>query len=174
MRKTNLGMSEQQRRSSIDALNGALANASILLIKTKKFHWDVVGPQFLTLHRLWDEQYESIAGYVDELAERVRMLGGLPIGTAAGFLDKSVIREHPGDVGNATQAVSMLLTDHETVVRTLREAIGICEKDAGSADFLTRLLEHHEKMSWMLRSFLEGEGVASDGVTQTRSISNMA
>jgi len=175
MRKTNLGLSEQQRRTSIDALNEALANASILLIKTKKFHWDVVGPQFLTLHRLWDEQYESIATYVDELAERVRMLGGVPIATAAGFLEKSIIREHPGQVASATQAVAMLLMDHETVVRTLRIAIDTtCAKDAGSANFLTGLLESHEKMSWMLRSFLEGEGIDSDGVTVPQSISNMA
>lgn len=166
MKTINIGLDETQRKGSIDLLNVALADGSILLIKTKKFHWDVVGPQFMTLHKLWDEQYATLALDVDAIAERVRALGGIPLGTAAGFLEFAKVVEHPGKVSSATAAVSMLLEDHELIVRNLRTAIDRCEDefhDKGTADFLTGLMEKHEQMAWMLRSFLEGEGVKADG-----------
>ena len=56
MRKLNIGLSEEQRTGVIELLNKDLANSYLLLIKTKKFHWDVVGPQFRSLHELWEEQ----------------------------------------------------------------------------------------------------------------------
>jgi starvation-inducible DNA-binding protein len=147
---------------AIRCLNRALSNVSVLTMKTKKSHWDVVGPQFMTLHKLWDVHYETLARFQDELAERVRTLGGFPVGTLAGFLREATLAEAPGDVPNATDAVSNLLADHEHVVRDLRESIDACDEqfnDKGTADFLTGLMEEHEKMAWMLRSFLQGEGV---------------
>ncbi len=164
--ETDLGLSRKQRQGSIGAMNSALANASILTIKTKKFHWDVVGPQFMTLHKLWDEQYETLAEYADETAERIRSLGGFPIGTAQGFLKNTELKEHPGDVPNATEAVQLLLRDHEAIVRSLRQAIKRCDdefEDSGTADFLTGMLKGHERMAWMLRSFLLGSGVEPSG-----------
>ncbi len=177
MKKINIGLSDEQRKGSIDLLNVALADASILNIKTKKFHWDVVGPQFMTLHKLWDEQYVTLSNDVDAIAERVRALGGIPIGTAAGFLEHAKIVEHPGKVSSATAAVSMLLEDHELVVRSLRTSVDRCDeefKDKGTADFLTGIMEKHEQMAWMLRSFLEGEGVKADGKTAPSQVPNYA
>jgi starvation-inducible DNA-binding protein len=162
----NIGLEPRAREGSIRAMNVALANASLLTIKTKKFHWDVVGPQFMTLHKLWDVQYEALTAYVDETAERIRMLGGYPLGTAQGFLKASELQEYPGEVPNATEAVRHLLADHEAIARSLRLAIAQCTEkfdDAGSADFLTGMLQGHEKMAWMLRSFLLGSAVASTG-----------
>jgi len=158
-------------------MNVALSNASLLTIKTKKFHWDVVGPQFMTLHKLWDEQYEALTDYVDEIAERIRMLGGYPIGTARGFLDASELKEYPGQVPNATEAVRHLLADHESIARSLRAGIEQCDgqfKDAGTADFLTGMLQGHEKMAWMLRSFLLGSAVQSSGEATHGRIPNNA
>lgn len=175
--ETNLGLSRAQRAGSIAALNEALANTSILNIKTKKFHWDVVGPQFMSLHKLWDEQYETLAEYADEIAERARMLGGFPIGTAKGFLRLTVLEEYPGDVPDATHAVQTLLSDHESIVRSLRKAIDRCEseyEDKGTADFLTGLLKGHEKMAWMLRSFLLGTPVIANGQITTGVVPSLA
>ena len=168
MRRMDIGLSEEQRQGSIRALNTVLCDESLLLIKTKKAHWDVVGPQFLTLHKLLDDHYEKVAKYSDEVAERVRQLGGFPVGTAAGFLAGATVREAPGTLELATDAVSHLLDDHETVIRVMRENSKICEEkcgDRGTADFLVALMQGHEEMAWMLRSFLEGEGVVSDGRT---------
>jgi len=166
MRRMEIGLSEEQRQGSMRALNTVLCDESLLLIKTKKAHWDVVGPQFLTLHRLLDEHYEKVAKYGDAVAERVRSLGGFPVGTAAGFLAGATIKEAPGTLEVVTDAVSHLLDDHETVIRVLREKSKICEEkcgDRGTADFLVAIMQGHEEMAWMLRSFLEGEGVVSDG-----------
>lgn len=142
-----------------------MSDLYLLLIKTKKFHWDIVGPQFMTLHKLWDEQYQTIEAAIDQVAERTRTLGGYPVGTAAGFLRHAKIKEHPGQVSNATESVAALVEDHELVVCTVREAIEACEgaKDRGTADFFTGLMQAHEEMAWMLRSFLEGDRVRSDG-----------
>jgi starvation-inducible DNA-binding protein len=161
---THLGLSAVELAGSIGRLNRALSNVSLLTVKTKKSHWDVVGPQFMSLHKLWDEHYDTLARFQDEIAERIRTLGGFPVGTLAGFLREATLTEQPGDIPNATNAVSALLADHEHIVRDLRQAIDACDddfNDKGSADFLTGLMEEHEKMAWMLRSFLQGEGVVA-------------
>jgi starvation-inducible DNA-binding protein len=166
MRRMDIGLSEEQRQGSIRALNTVLCDESLLLIKTKKAHWDVVGPQFLTLHKLLDEQYERVAKYVDAVAERVRSLGGFPVGTAAGFISGATVKEAPGTLELATDAVSHLLDDHEIVIRVLRDKAKLADEksgDRGTSDFLVAILQGHEEMAWMLRSFLEGEGVVSDG-----------
>ena len=165
MKHPNLGLTEQQRSASIERLNVTLSDLYLLLIKTKKFHWDVVGPQFMTLHKLWDKQYRIIEEEIDKVAERTRTLGGYPVGTAAGFLRHAKVKEHPGQVSSATESVAALVEDHELVVRTMRESIDACEaaKDRGTSDFFTGLMQAHEEIAWMLRSFLEGDQLRSDG-----------
>lgn len=161
MRKLNIGLTDEQRQGVIEMLNCDLADAYLLLLKTKKYHWDVVGPQFRTLHELWQEQYEAITENIDEIAERVRMLGGYPIGTVEGFLKKTSIKEHPGDLPSAPEMVERLAVDHELIIRNLREHIDQCDElhDQGTMDFLTGLMEQHEEMAWMLRSFIEGQAI---------------
>jgi starvation-inducible DNA-binding protein len=166
MRKLNIGLSEEQRAGVIDLLNHDLSDAYLLLIKTKKYHWDVVGPQFRSLHQLWEEHYQTLTESIDAMAERVRALGGYPIGTAEGFLKYASIREHAGDIPTATEMVANLVADHEQIIRNFRQHIDQCQDnfhDAGTADFLTGLMEQHEEMAWMLRSFIEGETLLSDG-----------
>jgi starvation-inducible DNA-binding protein len=165
-RTINIGLSDREREGSIGILNAALSNAYLLLIKTKKYHWDVVGPQFMTLHKLWEEHYQTLSLSVDEYAERIRMLGGYPVGTAAGFLEYATLNEDPGDILSATEMVTRLVHDHEEIIRSLRSAVDLCTDefhDAGNADFLTGQMEEHESMAWMLRSFIEGEGIKSNG-----------
>jgi starvation-inducible DNA-binding protein len=166
MRKLNIGLTDEQRQGVIELLNRDLADAYLLLIKTKKYHWDVVGPQFRSLHELWEEHYEALTQNIDSIAERARTLGGFPVGTAAGFIEMASIKEDAGQVPLATAMVANLVNDHEQVIRNLREHIDQCSEefhDEGTADFLTGLMEQHEEMAWMLRSFIEGEALASDG-----------
>jgi starvation-inducible DNA-binding protein len=166
MRKINIGLTDQQRQGVIDLLNQDLADAYLLLVKTKKFHWDIVGPQFLTLHKLWEEHYNTLTANIDACAERIRALGGYPVGTMKGFLTLASLSEHPGDVPLATGMVQFLMEDHEQVIRNLRDHIDQCGDDfhdQGTADFLTGLMEQHEQIAWMLRSFIEGEALVSNG-----------
>lgn len=166
MQTIDIGLNNEQRQGVIDLLNHDLADAYLLLVKTKKFHWDVVGPQFLTLHKLWEEHYNVLTENIDAMAERIRSRGGYPIGTMKGFLEVTSLDEHPGDVPLATGMVDILIGDHEQVIRNLRDHIDLCgEKfhDVGTADFLTGLMEQHEQIAWMLRSFIEGEGLVANG-----------
>jgi starvation-inducible DNA-binding protein len=167
VQKINIGLTDKQRQGVINLLNQDLADTYLLLVKTKKFHWDVVGPQFMTLHKLWETHYEALTINVDLIAERIRTLGGYPVGTMEGFLKICSLKEHPGNIPRATDMVTQLLNDHEQIVRNLRKHIEQSSdefKDDGTADFLTGLLEQHEQTAWMLRSFIEGEAVESDGV----------
>lgn len=166
MRSINIGLTDEQRQGVINLLNQDLADAYLLLVKTKKYHWDVVGPQFRSLHQLWEEHYQKLTINIDALAERVRALGGFPVGTLEGFLKIASLKEHAGNVPTATGMVANLVDDHEQVIRNLRDHVdqsGEKFHDQGTADFLTGLLEQHEQIAWMLRSFIEGEALDPDG-----------
>lgn len=166
MPKLNIGLTDEQLQGVVELLNADLADFYLLLIKTKKYHWDVIGPQFRSLHELWEEQYQALTETIDACAERVRMLGGYPVGTAEGFLKLASIKEHAGDLPNTTEMVARLVSDHEQIIRNLREHIDQCSEefhDQGTADFLTGLMEQHEGMAWMLRSFIEGESLSTNG-----------
>lgn len=83
----------------------------------------------------------------------------------SGFLEHASLEEHPGDVPDAYGMVARLTEDHEQVIRNLREHVDKAQDefhDAGTADFLTALMEGHEEMAWMLRSFNEGRGIKAD------------
>jgi len=170
MNLISIGLSEEQRQGVVNLLNGDLSDVYLLIIKTKKYHWDVVGPQFRTLHELWEEHYTALAINIDAIAERVRQLGGYPIGTAKGFVDNATLREHPGDLPTAEEMVKRLISDHEQVIRNLRDHVDQCGDkyhDEGTADFLTGLMEQHEEMAWMLRSFIEGTSLSPSGQRET-------
>lgn len=174
MRPINIGLTEAQRCGVIELLNHDLADVYLLLVKTRKYHWDVVGPQFRTLHELWQEQYEMLSVNVDAIAERIRALGGYPLGTAEGFLRYASINEHPNDLPSSTQMVQRLAADYEQIIRNLREHIDKCSEehsDEGTADFLTALMENYEEAAWMLRSFIEGQALEgqSRGQEQVKS-----
>ncbi|MBW4439203.1 MAG: DNA starvation/stationary phase protection protein [Pleurocapsa minor GSE-CHR-MK-17-07R] len=153
----NIGLGDKARKSSIEILTATLANTFVLYTKSRKFHWNVTGMHFKQLHELFEEQYTILEEAMDETAERVRMLGGISIGTTSEMAQHSALKEAPGVNPDAEGMVRELLTDHETVIQALRQGIDKTTEagDAGTADFLTGLLESHEKMAWFLRAHLE-------------------
>jgi starvation-inducible DNA-binding protein len=155
----NLGLSDQQRKGVTQLLTVLLADEYVLYTKTRDYHWNVVGPQFHSLHKLFEDQYKELNDIVDNVAERIRELGEPAIGTLAEFSQHTRIKEHPGHYPEAHEMLANLVADHELVIRELREDADTCADefhDMGTNDFLTDLMESHEKMAWMLRAFLEG------------------
>jgi starvation-inducible DNA-binding protein len=152
----NIGIADKNRQAVVGLLSKLLADEYVLYAKTRNYHWNVVGPHFNDLHKFFESQYEQIDSDIDEIAERIRSLGEKTPATLAEFVKNARIKEHSG-FPSAGKMVSNLVSDHESVVQSLREAISTCEqnKDAGTADFLTGLMEKHEKTAWMLRSVLE-------------------
>jgi starvation-inducible DNA-binding protein len=153
----NIGIADDNRQRVIAILNTLLADEFLLYTKTRNYHWNVVGPQFNDLHKFFEAQYEALDDVIDEVAERVRALGGRASGTLEEFRTSARLGEKAGAVPPARDMLAALLADHEALTRTLREDIDAVtdrHRDVGTADFLTGLLEQHEKAAWMLRSFL--------------------
>jgi len=153
----NLGMSDGSRQNVVTILNDLLADEYVLYTKTRNYHWNVVGPQFNDLHKFFEAQYSELNDIVDDVAERARALGGRALGTLAEFSQHARLKEQPGTYPDATGMLRDLLGDHEAVIRRLREDLEVVmekHRDAGTNDFLTGLMEQHEKMAWMLRAFL--------------------
>jgi len=153
----NLGIDDSQRAELLRILNAVLADEYVLYTKTRNYHWNVVGTQFNDLHKFFEAQYEQLDAFVDEVAERARTLGGHASGTLTEFLQQARLLEQPGKYPEARGMISALLADHETLVRQLRQDVDATANkygDVGTSDFLTGLLEKHEKMAWMLRAFI--------------------
>jgi starvation-inducible DNA-binding protein len=152
----NIGLESDARHSVVEILNIGLANEAVLTLKTRSAHWNVSGASFFELQNLFDSQYVQLNKISDEIAERARMLGGLPIGSFEGFLKNTRLEEQPGNVPE----IMDLLADHEAVIRFLREDAKKCSEeyeDEGTRDFLVNILFLHEKMAWVLRSHIEPE-----------------
>jgi starvation-inducible DNA-binding protein len=152
----NIDIPDKERAATVEILNRLLSDEYVLYTKTRNYHWNVTGPQFNDLHKFFEAQYEELNEFVDDVAERARQLGGRAYGSLAEFAKTARLTEQPGTVPAAKEMLAALLADHEAVIRTLRGDIGAVTdryKDVGTADFLTGLLEKHEKMAWMLRAF---------------------
>ncbi len=153
----NIGLSDAARQQLVEILNKRLSDAFVLYTKTRNYHWNVTGIEFIQLHKLFEDQYEQLAEGIDEVAERVRKLGGFAFGTLDEFKENSAIDEQPGQIPSAEDMIRNLLNDHETIIRQLRKDADTAEelRDMTTNDFLLGQAEDHEKMAWFLRAHLE-------------------
>ena len=155
--KPEIGITEKNLQNSISLLSVVLSDEMTLYIKTRKFHWNVSGESFMQLHKLFQAQYTELEEAIDEVAERISKLGGKSIGTMKEFSELTKLKESPNKYPSQKEMLKELLGDHETVIVQLRKDIDISadeNKDAGTADFLTGLMEQHETIAWTLRRYL--------------------
>jgi len=152
----NIGINEKDRKEISEGLSRLLADSYTLYLKTHKFHWNVTGPMFQTLHLMFEEHYTELALAVDVIAERIRALGFPAPGSYAEFAKLTTIKEEDG-IPAAKKMIALLVEGHETVARTARSVFPAVEKvsDEPTADLLTQRMQIHEKTAWMLRSLLE-------------------
>lgn len=151
----NIGLARPDMDETCRLLNGLLADYQVLAVKTKNYHWTVVGLQFNDLHKFFEKMYEFLSEEADQVAERVRALGGRPLGSMAAFIERASLKEETREGLRALEMVRTLLADEEAMIRQMRDMIGrIGDElgDEGSADFVTGLMEEREKNAWMLRS----------------------
>lgn len=156
--KPNIGISEKHLKGTSGILAVALSNEMTLYIKTRKAHWNVSGQSFMELHKLFEDQYKHLEEIIDAVAERIGKLGHKTIGTMAEFSKLSTVKEHAGKYGSSKDTLKELLHDHESAIVLLRKDIEECavkNKDAGTADFLTGVMEEHETIAWVLRRYLD-------------------
>ena len=151
----NLGINKEDRENISSGLARLLADSYTLYLKTHNYHWNVTGPQFNTLHMMFETQYTELALAVDEIAERIRALGVKAPGSYSEFAKLTNIEEGDGNE-TAEEMIRQLAIGQETVVRTAREAFPAADaaNDEPTADLLTQRMQIHEKNAWMLRSML--------------------
>jgi starvation-inducible DNA-binding protein len=155
--KTNIGITEKNLNKSTELLTRILADEVVLYIKTRKFHWNVSGESFMELHKLFQSQYTELEESIDQIAERIGKLGDKTIGTMQEFLKHATIKEHLGANESSKEMIKQLLADNQSIIINLRDDIEVCadkNKDAGTADFLTGLMESHETRAWILSRYL--------------------
>ncbi|HJV38541.1 MAG TPA: DNA starvation/stationary phase protection protein [Geothrix sp.] len=144
-------------RSVIDHLNAELATAFVLALNAKRYHWTVTGPHFRDYHLRFEDLYTAADGTVDELAERIRMMGGVPIHAPAQIeaQTKAAI-SNPSARLDPEAMLKEALANEEATVSLMHEGIELANDagDPGTADLLTRFVQVHQKEAWFLREML--------------------
>ncbi len=158
--KTNIGLNDETRMEVGQMLNLLLADEYVLYATTRDYHWNVTGPDFRSLHLEFESQYEEIAKWIDDVAERARAIGVGALGNWADLTKAARSSADPGIDLSSEEMLMELLSLHEEMIVQLRADSDSCLEryaDSGTADFLTGLMEKHEKAAWMLRAQLENE-----------------
>lgn len=154
--KANIGLTDKSKAAVAVLLNLLLADEHILYTKTRNYHWNYEGDNFMEMHKFYEAQYDELAEMIDEIAERIRMLGHFPEGRLRDFVRLTRLTEQEYTTDQAEQ-LKNLLGDHESIITNTRKAIEKADKtykDAGTTDFMTGIMQQHEKMAWMIRSYL--------------------
>lgn len=155
--KVNIEIADHQLKAVALLLNTLLADEYVLYTKTRNAHWNVQGQNFIELHKFFESQSDALDIIIDDVAERVRALGHFALGSLKDFTAITRLSDHNHDFTDQNHIIKTLLEDHEAVIRSLRKDIQVAaeeHRDLGTADFMTGLMEQHEKMSWMLRAHI--------------------
>jgi len=154
---TKNDLSEQTRSQVIALCNARLADSVDLQTQVKQAHWNVKGPDFISLHKLFDEINEDVEEYVDLTAERVVQLGGVAEGTARLIVKASKLPEYPATIAEGHQHVDALSTALATYGKLARAAIDEADKlgDADTADIFTEISRGVDKWLWFVEAHLQ-------------------
>jgi starvation-inducible DNA-binding protein len=155
--KTNIGVTEANRKAVSAQLAKLLADEYVLYTKTRNAHWNVEGADFHAMHLFFESQYEELDEIMDSVAERIRMLGHYAPATLKSFLQLTHLGELTERSNDSLGFIRELVEDHDSIIQFIRGNISPFANeygDAGTSDFITGLMEDHEKMAWMLRSHI--------------------
>ena len=153
LRQLPIALSAEARGESCQILNEILADSMVLAALYKKSHWNVAGPTFYQLHLLFDKHYEEQVEIVDEIAERIQMLGGVSVGDPRHAAELTTIERPPDGAEEVPVVLDRLLAAHEAILEKVRAGIDRTEKsgDWGSNDLLmSDVLRRHEMQVWFV------------------------
>ena len=134
------------------ALNAILADSFALYLKTKNFHWHVSGPHFRDYHLMLDDQADAIFATTDELAERVRKLGGTTLRSIGHIAKLQSIEDNDEAFVDPADMLAELMADNKAVAAAMRKAHKVCDdhEDAATAGLLETFIDATEKRTWFL------------------------
>jgi starvation-inducible DNA-binding protein len=156
---TKNDLPQETRAKVANLLNRRLADCIDLQTQCKQAHWNVKGPEFIALHKLFDEINEEVEEYVDLLAERVVQLGGIAEGTARCAAERSTIREYPRGITSGEEHVDALSTALATFGTVIRKGIDQTDElgDADTTDILTEISRGIDKWLWFVEAHLQDQ-----------------
>ncbi len=142
------------------ALNVLLADAFALYLKTKNFHWHISGRHFRDYHLLLDEQSEAIFATTDQLAERVRKIGGATLKSIGQVAKLKTIKDNDEDYVPPREMLRELMEDNKHVAASMRKAHEVCDEagDVASASLLENFIDETERRTWFLFEATRQEG----------------
>ncbi|UAY50950.1 Dps family protein [Ferruginibacter albus] len=155
---TTIGITDTNRQTVAVELSKILADEYVLYTKTRNAHWNIEGIDFHTKHVFFEQQFGQLDELVDSVAERIRTLGHYSPATLQSFLSLTHLTEQNRSANDSKGFITELLNDHESIIIHLRENINRFANelgDVGTSDFITGLMQEHEKMAWFLRSHLK-------------------
>jgi starvation-inducible DNA-binding protein len=154
----NIGIDDKKKQSVATELSKILADEYVLYTKTRNAHWNVEGHDFYDKHKFFESQYEELDEIIDYVAERIRAIGHYAPASLKSFLSLTHLTEEIRSANDSQGFIKELLNDHESLIIQLRENINRFANDysdLGTSDFITGLMEKHEKMAWFLRAHLK-------------------
>eukprot|EP00762_Andalucia_godoyi_P005406 ANDGO_08457.mRNA.1 putative low temperature-induced protein all0458 homolog len=153
----SIGLAVDARRHITDVLNAQLADVMVVFSTCLQLHWNLQGRNFFSLHEFLDKTYHELLEQADAIAERTRSLGFPANASMSEYLRLATIKEHAPAIAcvHCEPAASTLVDSLNHLITITRHRIDECEDqgDAGTADFLTGLMETWEKKAWMLRAY---------------------
>jgi starvation-inducible DNA-binding protein len=157
MNRTKNDLPEATRSKLVELLNARLSDAIDLQTQCKQAHWNVKGPNFIALHKLFDEVNEDVEEYVDSLAERAVQLGGVAEGTARTVAKRSALTDYPSKAITGRDHADALSSALSAFGKSAREAIDKSTelRDADTADLFTEISRGVDKWLWMVEAHLE-------------------
>lgn len=156
---TKNDISEPNRSKLVKLLNARLADAVDLQLQAKQAHWNVKGPNFIGLHKLFDDVYEAVAEYVDLIAERVVQLGGVAEGTVQTVAKRTTLDEYPMNIADGSKHVEALSNALAEFGQEARRSIDLADdlKDKDTADLFTEVSRGLDKWLWFVESHLQAK-----------------
>ncbi|MET0194887.1 MAG: DNA starvation/stationary phase protection protein [Hyphomicrobiaceae bacterium] len=147
---TNLGANATKDISA--ALNALLADMFALYLKTKNFHWHVSGPHFRDYHLMFDEQGEQIFATTDDIAERVRKIGGTTIRSIGQISKLQRVQDNDADFVTPEDMLAELRSDNQDLAQRLREVHDTCDEhgDVATASLIENWIDQAERRTWFL------------------------
>ena len=156
MANTNqIGLEKKDMTEIIKKLNNLLSSYHIFYINVRGYHWNVKGEQFFSLHEKFEELYTDLQLQIDEIAERILTLGGVPLHAYSDFSENASIKEDK-NVHDGKACVKGLVSGLQALIEEQRTVAEAAEgvDDQGSADLVTEYVQEQEKLVWMYTAFL--------------------
>jgi starvation-inducible DNA-binding protein len=157
MFETKNNLPEATRVKAIELLNARLADCKDLQTQIKQAHWNVKGPNFISLHLRFDKINDDVEDYVDEIAERAVQLGGVAEGTARLVAKPSSLAEYPASAADGRGHVEALSSALAAFGKAARKAIGEADElgDLDTADLFTEVSRGIDKWLWFVEAHLQ-------------------